>query len=115
MPRRRLADFVGVLDGVDGHWPQYRETLPDGKSYAILDKQRDGPLDNTGVFVVPANHYFMTGDMGRTDRRTGSGNSRYNGQPLTTRRGAYGCFPALLDKFPVRTKQFPDKFCRELP
>ena len=62
VPRQRLADFVGVLDGVDGHWPQYRETLPGGKSYVILDKQSDGPLDNTGVFVVPANHYFMMGD-----------------------------------------------------
>jgi signal peptidase I len=60
--RERVADFVGYLDGVDGHWRQYRETLPGGKSYVTIDKETDGPLDNTSVFVVPANHYFMMGD-----------------------------------------------------
>ena len=60
--RERVADFVGNLDGVDGHWRQYRETLPGGKSYITIDKETDGPLDNTSVFVVPANHYFMMGD-----------------------------------------------------
>jgi signal peptidase I len=60
--RQRIADFVGNLDGVEGHWPQYRETLPGGKSYITIDKETDGPLDNTEVFVVPQGHYFMMGD-----------------------------------------------------
>ena len=60
--REKIEDFVGNLDDIDGHWPQYRETLPSGKSYVIIDKQTDGPLDNTGVFVVPKDHYFMMGD-----------------------------------------------------
>ena len=60
--RDRVADFVGVLDGVDGHWPQYRETLPGGKSYVTIDKYPDGQLDNTEVFHVPAGMYFMMGD-----------------------------------------------------
>jgi signal peptidase I len=60
--RERVADFVGNLDGVDGHWRQYRETLPNGKSYVTIDKQTDGPLDNTSLFVVPPDHYFMMGD-----------------------------------------------------
>ena len=62
LPRARVADYVGELDGVDGRWPQYRETLPGGKSYVIIDKYRDGPLDNTQQFVVPPGHYFMMGD-----------------------------------------------------
>ena len=60
--RERVADFTGNLDGVDGHWPQYRETLPDGKSYVTIDRETNGPLDNTSVFVVPSGHYFMMGD-----------------------------------------------------
>jgi signal peptidase I len=39
----------------------YRETLPGGASYRTLDRG-DGELDNTRVFVVPANHYFVMGD-----------------------------------------------------
>ncbi len=42
--------------------PQYRETLPGGKSYLMLDREPDGPVDNTDVFVVPPGHYFMMGD-----------------------------------------------------
>ena len=60
--RQRVEDYVGTLDGEEGHWAQYRETLPGGKSYVILDKTKDGPLDNTELFTVPAGHYFMMGD-----------------------------------------------------
>jgi len=62
VPRQRVADFVGNLDGINGSWPQYRETLPGGKSYITIDKETDAPLDNTPLFVVPADHYFMMGD-----------------------------------------------------
>jgi len=41
---------------------QWRETLPNGASYATLDLIPDGFLDNTGVYAVPAGHYFMMGD-----------------------------------------------------
>jgi signal peptidase I len=62
VPRQRVADFVGELDGEMGSWTQYRETLPGGRSYTVIDKYRDGPLDNTEQFVVPPGHYFMMGD-----------------------------------------------------
>ena len=42
--------------------PQYRETLPNGVSYLTLDMTENGPADNTGVYEVPAGHYFMMGD-----------------------------------------------------
>jgi len=62
VPREKIADYVGNLDGEEGHWTQYRETLPGGKSYVTLDKTAEGPLDNTEEFVVPPDHYFMMGD-----------------------------------------------------
>ncbi|HJT43122.1 MAG TPA: signal peptidase I [Rhizomicrobium sp.] len=60
--RERVDDYAGNLDGREGSWRQYRETLPGGKSYVTLDKYTDGPLDNTELFVVPPGHYFMMGD-----------------------------------------------------
>jgi len=62
VPRVRVQDYVETVDGVENHVPQYRETLPNGKSYLTLDRMTDGPLDNTGVFVVPPGDYFMMGD-----------------------------------------------------
>jgi signal peptidase I len=40
----------------------YRETLPNGVTHTIQEISDDGPLDNTGEFVVPAGHYFMMGN-----------------------------------------------------
>lgn len=42
--------------------PSYVETLPNGVSYVVLDQKSDGDLDNTGVYEVPAGHYFFMGD-----------------------------------------------------
>lgn len=40
---------------------RYRETLPGGASYDVLD-QGDTPQDDTRIFTVPAGHYFLMGD-----------------------------------------------------
>ncbi|MGE3645633.1 MAG: signal peptidase I [Beijerinckiaceae bacterium] len=43
--------------------PTYRETNPEGLSYTIIERDGDtGFYDNTQVFEVPANQYFMMGD-----------------------------------------------------
>jgi signal peptidase I len=42
--------------------PRYGETLPGGRTHPIFKTQWGGPLDNTPVYVVPANHLFMMGD-----------------------------------------------------
>jgi signal peptidase I len=42
-------------------YPRFRETLPNGKSYEVLDLI-DGPVDNSDVFVVPQGHVFVMGD-----------------------------------------------------
>jgi signal peptidase I len=40
----------------------YKETLPNGVTHTIQEISDDGPLDNTGEYIVPAGHYFMMGD-----------------------------------------------------
>ena len=43
--------------------PTYRETLPGGVTHTIIEIQGDsGFNDNTDLFKVPANSYFMMGD-----------------------------------------------------
>ncbi len=41
---------------------RYEETLPNGVTYTSLDMRKNGYLDNTQVYKVPAGHYFMMGD-----------------------------------------------------
>lgn len=41
---------------------QFRETLPGGVSYAILDTRPNGVADDTVLFTVPAGHVFVLGD-----------------------------------------------------
>src|SRR5688572_21071479 len=40
----------------------YKETLPNGVTHTIQEIADDGPLDDTGEYLVPAGHYFMMGD-----------------------------------------------------
>jgi signal peptidase I len=42
-------------------YPRYRETLPGGRSYEVLD-QAVGPGDNSDAMIVPEGHYFVMGD-----------------------------------------------------
>ena len=63
VPRRQIEDYVpeDAPPGAPGI-PQFIETLPNGRSYHVLDETENGTLDNTGVYTVPAGHYFMMGD-----------------------------------------------------
>ncbi|MEQ1615166.1 MAG: signal peptidase I [Hyphomicrobiaceae bacterium] len=41
----------------------YTETLPGGPAYSIIEADGDnGPFDDTGLYKLPAGHYFMLGD-----------------------------------------------------
>lgn len=63
VPKRRVGDFVTREDdGALHRIPQYEETLPNGVKYTVLDAEPNGAFDNTGVFKVPAGHFFMMGD-----------------------------------------------------
>ena len=46
----------------NGDQARYRETLPGGSSYTVLDTTSKGPLDNTDVYEVPEGHVFAMGD-----------------------------------------------------
>ena len=103
----RIADFVvpiaantecssipdirspyGVGADVEGRpvcrFPRYRETLPNGVSYDVLD-QGETLQDDTSVFTVPADHYFLMGD-----NRDMSADSRFD----ATKGGGVGMVPA---------------------
>ena len=82
VPRVRVADYLmplspnspcrtvdpdaaRIVQDPDGSrycaYNRYRETLPGGRSFYVLD-QIDGMADETPLFRVPARHYFMMGD-----------------------------------------------------
>ena len=43
-------------------YPAFRETLPGGPSYAVLDQVSGGDADNWPAAKVPAGHVFLMGD-----------------------------------------------------
>jgi len=43
-------------------YPQFRETLPNGKSYNVLDLVQNGAADNRESIVIPEGKLFLMGD-----------------------------------------------------
>ncbi len=78
IPKKRIEDFIIAVsdnttcneerfEDVDENgdaicrYPQYRETLPNGKSYNVLDLRASG-ADSTPPIIVPEGHMFLMGD-----------------------------------------------------
>jgi signal peptidase I len=63
--KERIADYLELSDDNEGNGEpvaRFRETLPNGVSYDVLDMGDTGWPDNSDVYEVPAGHYFMMGD-----------------------------------------------------
>ncbi|MDB5512526.1 MAG: signal peptidase [Enterovirga sp.] len=62
--RRRVEDYQTTdAYGRPLRVPQYDETLPNGVTHRIIERDGDrGYWDNTYVYTVPPGHYFMMGD-----------------------------------------------------
>jgi len=59
----KVDDFVvNEPSGRERHMARYKETLPNGVSYPVLDLVNEGFGDNTEVYKVPEAHFFMMGD-----------------------------------------------------
>ena len=78
VPKQRIADFeiavtgntqciapqfeaVGAGGQAVCHYPRFRETLPEGRSYEVLDLFNT-PQDDTQAIVVPEGDVFLMGD-----------------------------------------------------
>jgi signal peptidase I len=62
VPKVPAGEFTTWEDGRETTIPVFEETLPNGVKYKVLDSDPNGPYDNTGVYKVPPDHYFMMGD-----------------------------------------------------
>lgn len=60
VPKEPVGTFVDEESGREIR--RYRETLPGGRSYEVLDMVSGGPHDSTRVFEVPEGHLFAMGD-----------------------------------------------------
>jgi signal peptidase I len=63
LPRTRIGDYRLEIDTPAAKTTaRYRETLPDGIGYDIIEMSDGAAGDNTTLFTVPPGHCFVMGD-----------------------------------------------------
>ena len=62
VPRKQIEDYSFQEEQANRSIHQFIETLPEGKEVKILDETLNGPFDNTPVYTVPTQQYFVLGD-----------------------------------------------------
>lgn len=61
--RERAPDYIEMEEGTrEAPVKRWKETLPNGVTYYSLDLVDNGFADNTQVYTVPPDNYFMMGD-----------------------------------------------------
>ncbi|WNJ98551.1 signal peptidase I [Thalassospiraceae bacterium LMO-JJ14] len=85
--RKKIADHIfEAAPGQFSRITQFIETLPNGVEHLIVEKSDDNlGSDNTSVYTVPADHYFMMGD-----NRDNSNDSRFSSVGFVPRENFVG-------------------------
>jgi signal peptidase I len=60
--REDAGVFPVGTGGISHTYRRYIETLPNGRRHAIIELSDTGPFDNTGIYTVPKDHFFVMGD-----------------------------------------------------
>jgi len=60
--RQQIGPYFYDENGRTSTYIHYIETLPNGYQHDTIEIGDDQPLDNTAIFTVPPNTYFMMGD-----------------------------------------------------
>ncbi len=72
VPDGAVSEVIDVAGAPTCRYRAFRETLPDGPSYTVLDQLDSGPGDRFGPYRVPPAYVFLMGD-----NRDDSADSRF--------------------------------------
>jgi len=61
VPKIKVGEFIDEINNEKINIDEFKETLPEGKKIHILDLANTAQ-DNTGIYEVPAGHFFVMGD-----------------------------------------------------